>query len=100
MQPGQNLIDIAMQLYGSIDALQQLCIDNGISVGAHVPAGTQLLLNESGIISKKLINFYRTKQLDVATGSGIVETESQWILASGIWNDNKIWIDEEFWKDN
>jgi len=28
-----------------------------------------------------------------------IESESNWILADGTWNDEKIWIDEEVWID-
>jgi hypothetical protein len=100
LQPGQNLADVAMQEYGSIDALLQLCIDNGLEIGQEVLPGIELVLNESNKIDKRLIEQYKSIEYKVAGGNKPTEIESPWILGKGFWNDDKIWIDEEQWKDN
>ena len=96
VQPGQNLVDVAMQEYGSINALLQLCIDNGFELGQEVPAGTELIMYESNVVDKRLVAYYKSKNHKVASGSN---AESFWILANGFWDDIKIWIDEEKWRD-
>lgn len=100
VEPGRNLLDIAMQEYGSIDGLLKLCNDNNLRVGEQIQAGTELIINSNSVISKKQKVNYSNKGIIVATGTIKTITESNWILADGTWNDLKIWIDEETWRDN
>lgn len=39
------------------------------------------------------IEFQLNAVQDIATGE-------QWVLSTGIWNDNEIWDDDGIWKDN
>jgi hypothetical protein len=98
LQPGQNLIDVALQEYGSIDGLLKLCNDNNIAIGQNVNPGTSLIIDSNSVLLKKQVINYRNKGIKPATGDVRI-VESEWILANGTWNDLKIWIDTETWKD-
>lgn len=67
IQPGQNLIDIAMQEYGSAEAVIKICQDNNISVGAVVEPGTVIELDTTKQENKKLVAYYKSKNITVAS---------------------------------
>ncbi|MBN1250693.1 MAG: hypothetical protein JXA16_01060 [Bacteroidales bacterium] len=66
-KPGQNLVDIAMQHYGSAEAVVELCIDNNLNIGQDITAGLSLLINEENIINKRLVTYYKNNNLTVAS---------------------------------
>ncbi|MEB0248518.1 hypothetical protein QN344_00165 [Mucilaginibacter sp. 5B2] len=43
----QNLIDLAIQYYGSAAAVIDLCIDNNLELDDQLPAGTMILIQET-----------------------------------------------------
>jgi len=40
-----------------------------------------------------------SNQLVHVSPIGIEDVITNWILATGFWNDSGIWIDDEFWID-
>ena len=67
VKPGQNMIDIALQHYGSVDAVINLCLDNNLDVGAELKAGTELTINDQNIIDKRLVTYYKNNNITVAS---------------------------------
>jgi hypothetical protein len=43
----QNLIDLAIQHYGSAAAVIDLCVDNNLELDDQLPAGTMILLRKT-----------------------------------------------------
>lgn len=43
----QNLIDLAVQYYGSAAAVIDLCIDNNLELDDELPAGTMILIQDT-----------------------------------------------------
>jgi hypothetical protein len=60
IQPGQSLIDIAIQQYGSADSVIQLMTENNISVNAELVAGNQLISSDTFFASKKVAIAFQT----------------------------------------
>jgi len=48
IESGQNIIDIALQEYGKLEAVETVCLDNGLAYDADLYAGQQLLIREVG----------------------------------------------------
>ena len=48
------------------------------------------------------LTFYPSdRKIDFTLNAVIdIETGEQWVLSTGIWNDNEIWDDNGIWKDN
>jgi len=43
----QNLIDLAIQHYGSAAAVIDICIDNNLELDDYLPAGTMILIQDA-----------------------------------------------------
>jgi hypothetical protein len=67
VQPGQNLIDIAMQLYGSAESVFSLCIDNNIDIDNSIVPGQVLIIDSDKIVDKKLVEYYAQKNITLAS---------------------------------
>lgn len=60
-KPGQNLIDIAIQLHGQAEAVVSLAQLNNLEIGADLPSGLTLQYDETYIVNKKLVQFISNK---------------------------------------
>jgi hypothetical protein len=47
VKPNQSVLDMALQLYGSLDNLVEICQFNGITLTQEVPLGTPLAFDKS-----------------------------------------------------
>ena len=65
---GQNIFDICLQEFGSIEALVGLAHDNNIRIDADLEAGQELLINEARIVAPRIVNFFNEKGLDINSG--------------------------------
>ena len=75
----QNLTDIAVQYYGSIEGVVQLVVDNNdkiTSIDDRIEAGLVLKIDESKIINVGIVNYYVAKKIDVGTGADLVPFKS------------------------
>lgn len=66
-QPGQNLIDVSMQHFGSVESIVELCLDNNLDVGQDISAGTELTIDEAHIVDKRLVAYYKSNNTIVAS---------------------------------
>lgn len=95
IQSGQNLVDFAMQYYGTAEAILKLCTDNNLNIGDEIPAGTELLIDNDYVENTENVDYYKNYNKNVATTSEL----PVWILEKGIWNDLGAWIDLKMWND-
>ncbi|MEO1053906.1 MAG: LysM domain-containing protein [Bacteroidota bacterium] len=77
---GQNIVDIALQFYGSVDALVQLAQDNNLSVSSTLVPGQEIFINEAEIDNFQLVDFFGKNGIIVTTGEDLV--------VSGDFNDD------------
>jgi hypothetical protein len=83
---GQSLMDVALQYYGSADALPELAADNGLAIDASIAAGDALLVRDEAPAGARSIfsDYLRENGIRVVSGdTGTSETA----LAS---NDDEI----------
>ena len=68
VEPGQTLVDIALQYYGSAEGWVQVAVDNGVSLTEDLlPDHPTLLLRDEQIIDRQIVTFYAQNQTIVAT---------------------------------
>lgn len=92
----QSLWDLALQYYGTYDAVKQLLLDNPkLDFSNAIQPGTLVYVTQKPIL-KKMVDFLTNKGYKPSTGIAIV---SNWILANGIWEDSGVWVDSDFWND-
>ncbi len=95
----QSVWDIAIQYYGSINGVEYLLKDNPtvFNLETSPVAGTVFYLRIE-LIDKKVVEFFASQKSKPATAidSPLV---SNWILATGLWNDNAFWDDNALWID-
>lgn len=89
VQDSQNVFDIAIQFYGSIEALPLLLEDNGLVPDDVIEKGTELIIQEDIVFDKTVLAIYKRDGVVVATGS---EAEGANFL---ITEDGSFLIDEE-----
>ena len=65
LQAGQNLLDIAVQYCGSIDAVYALHEKNGFDIGIDIPAGTAIIIPE--ILKPKIVKYFSDNNIIIAT---------------------------------
>jgi hypothetical protein len=63
----QNLIDAALQEYGSVEALTKLCVDNGFSLDSALTPGSKLKIDTSFIVNKQLVNYLKKSSIKIGT---------------------------------
>ncbi len=94
----QTIFDIALQTYGDIDGVFNLCRDNDIQFFEPVKAGQTLVVNKKNIINKNIVKYYQRHGIYPA--SGVHFKAFSWILRHGKWDDEGVWRDNAFWQDN
>jgi predicted Zn-dependent protease len=63
----QNLIDVALQEYGSVEALTKLCVDNAFSMDSALTPGSKLKINSSFIVNKQLVSYLKKSRIKIGT---------------------------------
>lgn len=87
---GQNLFDLAVQLYGDVASVDKIMRIFGSM--SNPDPGTEISTERT---DNYLANSLFSQKI-VATSS---LNDSNWILVSGFWDDAGEWIDTEFWID-
>ncbi len=90
----QTLFDIVLQAYGDIDGVFDLCRDNDIQFFELLKAGQVLVYNGK---NNNIVEYYKRHKIQPT--SGVKQEVSNWILATGFWNDNGKWQNNKFWID-
>ncbi len=71
----QNIIDVCIQEYGSIERLVKLCVDNGLALDDELEAGQVILIDDSAIARKGIVEYFRKKGIKVCTGEPEEDTD-------------------------
>lgn len=66
----QSLIDIALQVYGSIEGVFTLAVENGLSVTDSLTSGQVLDYSPENIIDKRVTQQYKIQNIRPATAFG------------------------------
>jgi hypothetical protein len=67
---GQNLVDIAIQEYGSLEGVWQLLIDNSFlqTIDYHLKAGQVLKIDDSKKIRGDIVEYFDKRGIKINTG--------------------------------
>jgi hypothetical protein len=66
---GQNIFDVAMHIYGSIEGIVDLMMNNaGLSLASHLKAGDSLTFTDNFIINADTVAYFRMNHLTPANG--------------------------------
>lgn len=93
----QSIWDLAAQYYGSVNGVKQLILDNPDKIDFNTSpiVNTELIIDDAFVLNKKMVEFFGTEVIKPATSY----IASNWILATGIWNDAGAWDDAANWID-
>ena len=64
----QNILDVVIQKFGSLQPLIQFCKDNDIELNHLLSNGDEVVINESNVDQKLISDFFTLKSLNVTTG--------------------------------
>ncbi len=103
VKEGQSLLDLALQAFGTTEAVFHLIDDNDAIEGitSEIEAGIHVNVYEhDDFTDKRVLKFYNDNDVEPATDVDKSLYVGNWILSTGIWNDNGVWIDDAFWIDS
>lgn len=79
----QSFLDIALQQYGSLEAIMEMALLNGLSISEDIEAGSELQTPaQEKVIVLEVVSFYMSKNIKPATA--ITAAQSQAINPQGI----------------
>ncbi len=67
VKQGQNLLDIAIQIYGDVSKVFDLARANGLDIGTSLVAGIEIEIDESKIVKPKIVKYFSDNQIIIAT---------------------------------
>jgi hypothetical protein len=68
----QNLIDIALQEFGSVEGLINICKDNSLQLEHALNTNDILTIDESSIVKLDVVGFFHRNLLYIATGQEFI----------------------------
>ena len=81
---GQNLLDIALQEYGSTEGVINLVFDNSLDINSPLAGGDELVIDDNKVINAEVVKYYIDRKLKPNTG----EPPPQEDLSLGIFDDS------------
>jgi len=97
LQEKQSIYDVTVQKFGTLDNLIDVSNDNDLSISGLFSAGTDLTINNTNLGEDDIKREILDKNLTF--NNNYIPTLDVWILATGFWNDQGVWKDDEFWID-
>ncbi|MGP1514450.1 MAG: hypothetical protein ACTTJH_00635 [Bacteroidales bacterium] len=98
IKTGESLQDLALRLACGMEGVYEIAKANGLEIDFVANNLTEVDVPfESNQNITQMMN-----NADFVTGIIIEEsdeTQEYWVLKDGYWDDEGIWIDEEYWKD-
>ncbi len=67
VKQGQSLMDVAVQVYGDVQAVYKLAEDNGLEITAQLTPGQLLEVSTDKAMNKAVASFFKRKELYPAT---------------------------------
>lgn len=94
---GQNLYDVALTLYGSVEGIFDLLVSNeNISLGAVLPKGTELEYHKDFMLNKDIAGWLTDNKVNVKNGSyKIGETDMKTVIKNWIEKTNSRILGQE-----
>lgn len=90
---GMSLLDVALQNNGTIDTALEIARMNNLPLDyCFEQAQTIPIPDDTNYYSKKI------EQRKETFCTGIID-DVVWILTTGYWDDENVWIDNEMWND-
>lgn len=68
---GQNLFDIAIQSFGTLEQLFTLITDNNLSLNTKLKSGQELVINKEGIGDDNIKNFITLQNIVMNNDQGV-----------------------------
>lgn len=72
IKEGQTLLDVALQVYGSVDYLVKLCYDNTIELNEDLAGGTKLLYDVELFNLSPISNKLQLNSVFIATAGALI----------------------------
>ena len=72
----QNLVDMALQEYGSVEGLITLCRDNGKAADEDLVISETLVVMSNSVVNTALRGYYKSIGYKVATGTTLLSDEA------------------------
>lgn len=73
VKEGQTLLDITLQVYGSIDYLVKLCLENNIDINSNLEGGTILVIDDNLFALSPISNQLNLSNIFINTGGELLE---------------------------
>ena len=72
---GQSLIDIAIQVYGTVEAMFDLCLDNDLEFDSNVSTGQLLVIRDTlpDTADADMVSYFTAKGIVVVSGITVVD---------------------------
>lgn len=64
---GQSLSDIAIQVYGNVQRVMELALENGVSVTDELESGQLLSYSAERVMDKGIARYYEVRRIRPAT---------------------------------
>jgi hypothetical protein len=74
---GQDLLDIAIQQYGTVEAVFEIAAANGLSI-TNTPETTATFRIPDAVTNAKVVKYYADNRIVPATGNSIIEGGIGW----------------------
>ena len=58
VQEGDNLLDLSLRYYGSIEQVHELANDNNLSITDDIPAGQKLIIYPEKVLNPLMVIFF------------------------------------------
>lgn len=65
---GQNMVDIALERYGSLEGLVKLCLDNRLHIGEDIVEDRMLSIDEDFTADEKVATYIKKQKISIHTG--------------------------------
>jgi hypothetical protein len=74
---GQNIIDVAIQEYGSLERVVKLCVDNALTVDQVLNSATSMIIDKAFIQSERIgiVTYLQKQGLRINSQSRVVVVE-------------------------
>jgi hypothetical protein len=108
VQEGESIVDVVMNATGSLSNWDAILTANGFDDWTPVlKAGQVIIIPSTVVVDPNSLR--QLQQFPICNNSvndiltkinEVFDTmNDNWILATGFWNDDAVWIDTDFWID-
>lgn len=88
---GQNLFDVTLQNYGSLDAIFDLMGDNGFDINTDLRGGLVVTIDDSKVADRIYVNQLERSGVSVGGGDPIVDP----LLETALQDDYSVFITDD-----